>query len=184
MQPSRCGLPWQLALALLVLLLTSVGVAAKEGNDRSILSSWHGTWVGQLENFPVRDGAPEIEVRLIIGPGEAQDESCIEWHSDYLQEEQIVQSKDYRVCRRKDGTFFMDEGGGLELETAVFGDTVWSVFSVEGVLLVNRQSIENDTMLQEIIFASAQGREVSNAKTFNIRGLQKIEYQRRPAVQR
>src|SRR5690606_4991495 len=111
--------------------------AAGSADDTGFMAAWHGTWRGKLENLPLDDHSSVIEVELEIGIGPEINDGCLSWRSTYFEDGDVRKVKDYRFCRFGDRYAF-DEGDGLELDTSVFGNTLYSAFRVRDVYLVTR----------------------------------------------
>ncbi|MEM9314115.1 MAG: hypothetical protein AAGA95_05760 [Pseudomonadota bacterium] len=166
---------------LLILWALTSGASGSEldkAGDQHILPAWHGTWRGLLSNLPVRENARTIEVRLTISAGEHEKDGCLDWVTSYIEAGNVMQTKDYQMCRRRNGEYFLDEGGGLVLETSLFGDVMYSGFKANERFLVDRHEIDGDEMLQEIFFAEPGPEPMGIIQALMGRGLQKIEYSR------
>ena len=173
---------------LLALAICSAGCAhaqtPEEAPDLAMLPAWQGEWIGELTNLPLREGAPDIDVRLEIGVGEDPGDGCLIWRSTYFNSDEILQVKDHKLCRTDEPIrFVLDEGGGIELDLAIFGDTAYSVFQAKDVFLSSHQRIDGDHMVQEIFYAPAKGRTVGEITAYPTKGLQRIVYARaKPAA--
>ena len=150
-------------ISILVLTAFSVACASQSVSEEPAITSpspdammfpdWHGTWVGKLENLPEREGAPDVDVSLVISAGPDEADGCLSKTMTYSQSGEVQQVKDYQLCRAEDGSFFTDEGEGIELPASINGGVFYSVFSVGGSILVTREAVEKDSYTQEIIFA-------------------------------
>ncbi len=165
---------------LILLVLTSQAGASDldKAGDQHILPAWHGTWRGLLSNLPIRENARKIEVELTISAGEQDEDGCLDWITSYIEAGNVVQTKDYQMCRRQNGEYFLDEGDGLVLETSLFGDVMYSGFKANERFLVDRHELDGDEMLQEIFFAEPGPEPMGIIQALMGKGLQKIEYSR------
>ena len=172
--------------AVLTLLVSgAVGLlaAGEPGSDQDLLPRWHGTWHGRLENQPTRADADEVTVELEIGAGDDTADGCLTWRSRFVVAGETMQVKDYRMCRDEGGRFFVDEGGGLLLETSVYGDEIFSAFEARGVMLFSHSRLEGDRMVQDIFFARESTAPVEGITSFKGSGLQRTVFERTREVE-
>ncbi|MDJ0653563.1 MAG: hypothetical protein QNJ40_05405 [Xanthomonadales bacterium] len=170
--------PWWFAISLLVLSLLSWGALARQepAGDTSILPRWHGVWTGSLQNLPLRPDPPQVEVILEVGVGDDADDDCLIWRSTYSEGGEQRQVKDYRLCRKDDGRFVLDEQNGIVLELSVFGDVIYSAFQYGERTLVVRHAIDGRSMTEEIFFAHPERDALDQVQPLTGRGLQLIRF--------
>ena len=153
--------------------------------DASILPNWHGRWVGRLTNFPLKEGAPNILVTRDILIGEDPGDGCLTWKTAFSEGGDVKQIKDYRFCRKSDGSYVLDEGGGLVLESTVINDVIVSVFTARDTLLLSRSSVDGDRMIDEIIRALPKTNTPIDTDEkvipYHVRGMQRVEFSRSSA---
>jgi hypothetical protein len=165
---------------LTVLVSGAVGLSAagEPDPDRNLLPQWHGTWHGRLENLPPRAGAAEVGVELEVGVGDDAADGCLTWRSRFVVAGETMQVKDYSMCRDEQGRFFFDEGGGLVLETSIYGDDIFSAFEARGVMLFSHNRLDGDRMVQDIFFARDTTAPVEGITSFKGSGLQRTMFER------
>lgn len=154
----------RLALLLVVLSLAPGGRAAGETpaadpaappDDSRLLAEWQGRWEGKLETLPASHRrAPSADVVLEVGPGPDPVDGCLTWRSTFTSKDYPASTKDYRLCRLPDGRFVTDEGGGLLLDTFVYGNVMYSAFKAQGTILFTATHLEGDRMIFDIYFAN------------------------------
>lgn len=146
--------------------------------DASILPAWHGVWRGGLQNLPPREGAPTIDVELKVAVGDDDDDGCLVHRMTYSEAGAVKQVKDYALCRRADGRYVVDEGGGVVLNASVYDNVLYSAFRARNVLLVSREAVNADVFTQEIFFADIDAPSEDSIQSFEGDGLQKLVLRR------
>ena len=137
-------------LVLLPVLLLTWGAAARAQAAPDLA----GVWTGTLVNLPLRPNATPVQVTMELGALPTADGHCVPWKTTYRERDTVRATKDYRLCR---GTgpqsLYVDEGGGVTLQTALLGDVLVSSFKAGRTLLVTHLRVRGDTLEEEIITA-------------------------------
>ncbi|MFM8911469.1 MAG: hypothetical protein ACKOE6_00955 [Flammeovirgaceae bacterium] len=132
---------------LLVLLLAGATtlVRAQELFPQRCIGKWRGTM--QISS----SGAVRDSVKVLFTVAQITNESWT-WRMEYLSPQHPV-VKDY-VLKLKDKVklvYSTDEGGGIELMDYQFGNKLYSVFEIPGVLLTaSYELISTNTMIFEV----------------------------------
>ncbi len=113
---------------------------------------------------------------LEVNVGGDADDGCLIWRSTYRENGEERQIKDYRLCRKDDGRFVLDERNGIVLELSVFDDVIYSAFQYGPRTLVVRHAIEGNSMTEEIFFAHPEREPVEQVQSLTGRGMQMIRF--------
>lgn len=160
--------------ALILLFSLAVNGYGQQGTfgDRCL-----GIWTGQMYIYAgntVRDSVP---VRLEVA--KTADSTAWSWRTEYLSEKMPV-TKDY-VLRVKDaakGWYITDEGGGVELHDYLFGNKLYTVFDVEGILLTSTYEWLGD----QLIFEVTSGKQIQGGaeglRNFSVNNLQRVVFKK------
>jgi hypothetical protein len=89
-----------------------------------------------------------------LGALPTADGQCVPWKTTYSERDTVRATKDYRLCRGVGPqSLYVDEGGGVTLQTSLLGDVLVSSFKAGRVLLVTHLRVRGDTLEEEIITA-------------------------------
>ncbi|MFM8740076.1 MAG: hypothetical protein ACKOC0_07700 [Cytophagales bacterium] len=132
---------------ILALLLTTTAILthAQELFPQRCIGKWQGT-MQISSNGIVRDS-----VKVLFTAAQLTSESWT-WRMEYLSPQQPA-VKDY-ILKLKDkakGIYSTDEGDGIELMDYQFGNKLYSVFEIPGILLTaSYELINSNTMVFEV----------------------------------
>ena len=161
-----------LAGAVAIALLATPGLAAGRPD-------WSGRWVGKLENFPGRPGAPAVTVVRDIDGWPEKPGECRTWRTRYSEAGVEKGVKDYRLCLGEGDRLYVDEGGGVTLDGKLLGDVFVSPFKYDQILLVALTRVTGDTMVEEI-FTAQDVPAVKGPLSLQARSVQRLTLQRAP----
>jgi hypothetical protein len=115
---------------------------------------WAGRWEGTLTTMSPPDS---VRNRISISLTIAREDTGTAWSWRTIFNADTVRGiRPYRLIVRDvaRGLFATDEGNGLELEEVLIGETLVSVFQVDGRLLESRYAMHGDSLIHDIIWWS------------------------------
>lgn len=161
-------------LLIIWILILSFATSAQLNFAEECLGKWKGTMFiynrGELKE--------KVEVRLTVAKTSKVDDYV--WKTEYLSPTRPV-VKDYilRIKDIKKGSYIVDEGNGLELNSYLFEDKLYNVFEVQGAVLTSTYQIKKDK--KELIFEVTSGRkinEIQGVSNFSVDVLQKVVFKK------
>lgn len=167
--PARIAGRFTGIVVLLFLAFSSFGQAAF--GDRCL-----GTWTGEMyiyANGSIRDSvAVRLEVAKI-------DSTAWSWRTDYLSEKMPV-TKDYilRLLDLTKGWYATDEGDGVVLRDYLFGNKLYTVFEVEGILLTSTYEYQGEVLIFEVTSGRKREDSVAGLHNFSVNNLQRVVFKR------
>jgi len=120
-----------------------------------------------------------VPVRLTIA--KASQPGVLTWKTEY-QSATRPMTKDYtlRVSDASKGVFITDEGEGTLLMDYQFGNKLYSVFEVDGILLTATYELRG----RELIFEVTSGKKLSNptngVSSYSVDNVQRVVYRKAP----
>jgi hypothetical protein len=159
-----------------VVLATTVLLSALRVHGQSATSPANvaGVWRGTLVNFPVRAGAPVVDVTRIIGAWPVADSSCTPFRTTYSEGGVVRGEKAYQLCRgHGPDDLAVDEGDGIRLPARWLGDQLISPFKYDSTLLVSTMRIQGDTLIEEILTVPDRPA-AKGVVTLNARSIQRL----------
>lgn len=154
-------------IAFFVSLLISNGTAQNLFPDKCA-----GTWEGMMQIYYQGTLRDSVKVRFTVAP---QSENAWKWQTEYLSEKMPL-TKNYTL-KLKDATqnlYITDEGNGIELHEYLFGNKLYSVFEVEGILLTSSYELRGE----ELIFEVTSGKKIPEATTQEVSNFSTLSLQR------
>gem|GEM_PF-1459811 len=167
------------AILFSILILTlSACTTLPETNLATETPSWAGKWKGTLTNHPTPPGAKTIEVIMEIGEFPKSDNSSSTWRTTYLEQGQVRQVKDYRLCRGAGaGDLYIDEGNGIILKSRLIGGVLVTPFKYNDILLITSVRLHGDVLEQEILTVEDKPA-IEGVQSMNARSIQRLELRR------
>jgi hypothetical protein len=133
-----------------------------------------GEWRGTLVNYPLRAGAPEVEVWRTIGAWPVADSSCTVFRTIYRERGVQRGEKAYRLCRgRGADDLVIDEGDGVRLPSRWIGDQLISPFKYDSTLLISTMRLQADTLIEDILTVADRSA-ASGVVGLHARGVQRL----------
>jgi len=137
-------------LALTVLAATPIA------QDNGLLSKWHGTWHGVMNNTIKSGKTMKVPVVFEVLPSKGK--ADLMWRKTYGEgDKKIV--KDYRLVqlpKHKD-RFVVDEQNGIKLGMRKVGDVMYGCFAIKKQVYTARYELRKDTLTFEITVAEPSG---------------------------
>jgi hypothetical protein len=148
-------------------------VAADAGQN-----GWTGAWEGELQNFPIRPGAPVIKIRREVGTWPKKEGECTNFRTTYTEAVVEKGRKDYKLCRGAGpDEFIVDEGNGVELKAIMLDDSLVSTFKYGSIILTVITRVRGKEMSEQI-YTAADLPATEAVVTLKTRGLQRLTFRR------
>lgn len=169
-----------LALKPILLLLFLAGGSQLLSAQQPFPERCLGVWEGMM--YMHKGGTIDDSVAVTFTVAALDDPKAWTWKMAY-KSAQIDAVKDY-VLRLEDpekGIYLTDEGDGIILYDYLFGDKLYSVFSVKDQVLTASYELRGDVLVFEV----TAGKQMGEAKgeyeiaTFSVDVLQRVELRRR-----
>jgi hypothetical protein len=156
---------------ILVLLLgSSVSMSAQTLFPEKCI----GVWQGMMHIY--NQGILRDSVKVKFTVAKTAEANAWTWKMEYLSEK-MPMVKDY-VLKLKDkekGIYSTDEGGGLELMDYQFGNKLYSVFEVNGVLLTaSYEWIDKSNLVFEVTSGKKGESPVKDITNFSVANVQRV----------
>lgn len=133
-----------------------------------------GVWQGMMHIY--NQGILRDSVKVKFTVAKTTDVNAWTWKMEYLSEK-MPMVKDY-VLKLKDkekGIYSTDEGGGLELMDYQFGNKLYSVFEVSGVLLTaSYEWIDKSNLVFEVTSGKKGESPVKDINNFSVANVQRV----------
>lgn len=133
-----------------------------------------GVWQGMMHIY--NQGIIRDSVKVKFTVAKTAEANAWTWKMEYLSEK-MPMVKDY-VLKLKDkekGIFSTDEGGGLELMDYQFGNKLYSVFEVSGILLTACYELMDKNRLVFEVTSSKKGESpVKDVTNFSVTSVQRV----------
>jgi hypothetical protein len=133
-----------------------------------------GVWQGMMHIY--NQGILRDSVKVKFTVAKTTDVNAWTWKMEYLSEK-MPMVKDY-VLKLKDkekGIYSTDEGGGLELMDYQFGNKLYSVFEVNGVLLTaSYEWIDKSNLVFEVTSGKKGESPVKDITNFSVANVQRV----------
>lgn len=167
----------QRAGAHLVACAAMVGAGAPLAADAG-QNGWTGAWEGELQNFPIRPGAPVIKIRREVGSWPAKVGECADLRTIYSENGVEKGRKDYRLCLgATPDQFIVDEGNGVELKARLLDGKLVTTFKYGATILIAITRVQGEQMTEEI-YSSADQPASDSIVTMPTRNLQLLTFHR------
>ena len=130
-----------------------------------------GTWEGMMHIY--RQGQLVDSVQIIFTAAQTEEANTWTWKTQYISEKYPM-TKDYqlKIDDSEKGYYLLDEGDGVVLRDYGFGDKIYSVFEVQGILLTSSYELQGDHLIFEVSsgkkIAPAEGQQVINYSVDNL----------------
>ena len=114
-----------------------------------------------------RQGQIADSVQIIFTVEKADEANTWTWKTQYISEKYPM-TKDYqlKIEDPEKGYYLLDEGDGIVLRDYGFGDKIYSVFEVQGILLTSSYELKGDHLIFEVSsgkkIAPKEGQQVIN----------------------
>jgi hypothetical protein len=133
-----------------------------------------GVWHGMMHIY--NQGILRDSVKVKFTVAKTAEANAWTWKMEYLSEK-MPMVKDY-VLKLKDkekGIYSTDEGGGLELMDYQFGNKLYSVFEVNGVLLTaSYEWIDKSNLVFEVTSGKKGESPVKDITNFSVANVQRV----------
>lgn len=133
-----------------------------------------GVWHGMMHIY--NQGILRDSVKVKFTVAKTTDVNAWTWKMEYLSKK-MPMVKDY-VLKLKDkekGIYSTDEGGGLELMDYQFGNKLYSVFEVSGVLLTaSYEWIDKSNLVFEVTSCKKGESPVKDITNFSVANVQRV----------
>lgn len=133
-----------------------------------------GVWHGMMHIY--NQGILRDSVKVKFTVAKTAEANAWTWKMEYLSEK-MPMVKDY-VLKLKDkekGIYSTDEGGGLELMDYQFGNKLYSVFEVSGVLLTaSYEWIDKSNLVFEVTSGKKGESPVKDITNFSVANVQRV----------
>ncbi|MDX2304492.1 MAG: hypothetical protein NW226_16920 [Microscillaceae bacterium] len=131
-----------------------------------------GTWEGMMQIYYQGTLRDSVRVRFTVAP---QSENTWKWQTEYLSEKMPL-TKNYTLKLKdaRQNLYTTDEGNGIELHEYLFGNKLYSVFEVEGILLTSSYELRG----AELIFEVTSGKKIPEATTQEVSNFSTLSLQR------
>jgi hypothetical protein len=133
-----------------------------------------GVWQGMMHIY--NQGILRDSVKVKFTVAKTAEANAWTWKMEYLSEK-MPMVKDY-VLKLKDkekGIYSTDEGGGLELMDYQFGNKLYSVFEVSGVLLTaSYEWIDKSNLVFEVTSGKKGESPVKDITNFSVANVQRV----------
>ncbi len=158
---------------LLILLISSISIFAQKNFQSEI----EGTWEGQMSMFKSGKVYDSVDVRLTIK--EIPDSNKWIWKTEYLSEKMPI-VKDYRlVLKDKEKNIYsFDEGDGIELNTFLFGNKLYSLFETSDIFLTSTYELKGNKLIFEVTSGKKIEAESVDVTNYSVDYLQRVEFRR------
>lgn len=155
---------------LIILLGNSVSMSAQTLLPEKCI----GVWQGMMHIY--NQGIIRDSVKVKFTVAKTAEANAWTWKMEYLSEKMPI-VKDY-VLKLKDkekGIYSTDEGGGLELMDYQFGNKLYSVFEVSGVLLTaSYEWIDKSNLVFEVTSGKKGESPVKDITNFSVANVQRV----------
>jgi hypothetical protein len=155
---------------LIILLGSSVSMSAQTLFPEKCI----GVWQGMMHIY--NQGIIRDSVKVKFTVAKTAEANAWTWKMEYLSEK-MPMVKDY-VLKLKDkekGIYSTDEGGGLELMDYQFGNKLYSVFEVNGVLLTaSYEWIDKSNLVFEVTSGKKGESPVKDITNFSVANVQRV----------
>jgi hypothetical protein len=132
-----------------------------------------GIWQGMMHIYQSGSLRDSVPVRFTV---QKLDSLSWTWKMEYLSEKRPM-VKDY-ILRLKDasrGVFVTDEGDGIELSDHVFGEKMFSVFDVSGLLLTASYELTAGKLIFEVTSGPKPEASDKEVRNYPVLSLQRAE---------
>ncbi len=157
-------------LLFLLLSLVMFQVQAQKKSKELPLSdfprAWVGTWKGQLDIYGPKGKQTSLPMELHIK--ETTDSTRFGWTIVYAAEKRDERPYELVVVDRPTGHFQVDEKDSIVLDSYLMGNVLTSIFSVEGMLLLVKETFEAKSITMEIYFTSLKKAEKTGLETTEV----------------
>ncbi len=134
-----------------------------------------GIWEGQMQIYANGHLKDSIPVKLTVEP--TTKDSVFIWRTSYLSETHPM-VKDYTMIVVSDTLLYLDEGNDVILKQYVFGDKLFSHFTVNDIFLTSSYTLNGDQLYFEITSATLIQAANSEVQSYQVNYLQKVLFKR------
>lgn len=154
-----------------------IGIAAFGAFAQSFPEKCLGIWKGTMEIYSRGEIKDRVDVRLTVA--RTKTPSDFTWRTEYLSRTRPM-TKDYvmRVLDVAKGLYETDEGEGLKLTEYLFGNKLFNVFEVQGVMLTSSYELREDELIFEVTSGKKVGTVAGGVTNFSVDNLQRVVFKR------
>lgn len=135
---------------LIIGIFLAVQPAYSQGNGASTAfpADWTGVWGGELNIYTPKGLVQQVPMTLSIHP---LDDGNYSWTIQYGPDSTGLRPYTLEAVDTSLGRWQINENNGIILREQLLGGKIYSVFSVEGTLLVSTTELAGEELLYEII---------------------------------
>lgn len=155
---------------LIILLGSSVSMSAQTLFPEKCI----GVWQGMMHIY--NQGILRDSVKVKFTVAKTAEANAWTWKMEYLSKK-MPMVKDYvlKLKNKEKGIYSTDEGGGLELMDYQFGNKLYSVFEVSGVLLTaSYEWIDKSNLVFEVTSGKKGESPVKDITNFSVANVQRV----------
>lgn len=131
------------------ILLTALSVHSQEKDISTVFpAAWTGVWGGELNIYTPKGLVQQVPMTLAIHPLENGHYS---WTIQYGTDSTGLRPYTLEPVDTSLGRWQINENNGIILSEQLLGGKIYSVFSVEGTLLVSMVELSGEELLYEIV---------------------------------
>ncbi|WP_206445595.1 hypothetical protein [Spirosoma sordidisoli] len=140
-------------------------------------TQWHGTWAGTMHIYRQQALVDSVPVRLTIKPSDKP--GVLTWRTDYLSPKQPM-TKDYTLVTKDaaKGIYITDEGGGTVLTNYLFGNKLFNVFEVQGILLTATYELRGNELIFEVTSGKKLADPANGVSSYAVDNLQRVVFRK------
>ncbi len=160
-----------LVIVVIVQFCLHCSVQAQHFGDKCV-----GTWEGTMHIYNNGSLTDSVPVRLSVS---ALSSSSWKWTTEYLSPT-LPMVKDYilKLVDAKTGKYVTDEGNGIELSDYLFGNKLYCVFEVSGILLTSSYELIEDKLIFEVTSGKKELSKSDDIETYATSNLQRVVFRR------
>lgn len=155
-----------------------IGIAVAGAFAQSFPEKCLGVWNGTMEIYARGEIKDRVDVILTVA--RTKTPSDFTWRTEYLSKTRPM-TKDYvmRVLDVAKGLYETDEGGGVRLSEYLFGNKLYNVFEVQGVMLTATYELRGDELIFEVTSGKKAGTVEGGVTNFSVDNVQRVVFRRK-----
>ncbi len=159
------------------MILVCIGLGTQSNAQNNFPEKCEGIWEGMMMIYSQGKLRDSVKVQLsVVG---TSDLNTWDWKTEYLSE-RMPMVKDYKL-RLVDAVkqeYVIDEGEGLELNSYLFGDKLYSIFETSGFLLTSTYELNGDNLVFEVTSGKILDQEVKDVANYSVSNTQRVVFNR------
>ncbi|WP_196894079.1 hypothetical protein [Aureivirga marina] len=136
-----------------------------------------GTWEGTM--IAMKDGKETYSVPVVLTIEKTEQSDTWTWKTEFISKTHPV-TKDYKLILKDEtrNLYVFDENNGIELNSYLFGEKLYSVFETSGLLLTSSYELVNDKLIFEVTSGKKLESINADVSNFSVDYVQKVIFEK------